>query len=76
MADKIKIYIGPSVPGLKKYTLLAGPFSDLVQNIIKKEPPVGGLIVPVSELAQARIDIERPGTPLNLFKNQLLNRSK
>lgn len=75
MADKIKIYIGPSVPGLKKYTLLAGP-TDLVQNIIKKEPPVGGLIVPVSELAQARIDIERPGTPLNLFKKQLLNRSK
>lgn len=69
------IYIGPTLPGLPRFTLFSdGRYPPFIEEMIKKEPAIAGLIVPVSELAESRADLEKTGTPLYKFFNVLLSR--
>ena len=70
--DKTRIYIGPRLPGLNRFTVFqGGTLPPLVNEIIEKRPAVAGLIVYVDDLAQARVGLAKTGHPLNLFFNQV-----
>ena len=66
---KAKIYVGPRLPGLNRFSVFEG---GSIQTMIEKRPAIAGLIVYVDELAQARLDIQKTGHPLNVFYKKIL----
>lgn len=59
------VYCGPTLPpeyGLTKYQIFIGGFPAHVQQALGKFPEIKSLFVPVRELAQTRLNLERPGS--------------
>ena len=59
------VYCGPTLPpeyGLSKYQVFIGGFPVHVQQAIEKFPDIKSLFVDVPELAQTRLNLERPGS--------------
>lgn len=66
------VYIGPSLPGLVRHTVfVGGVLPTHVSEMVAKNQRIGGLIVPLSELQQARKDIKKKGHILNHFLTHL-----
>lgn len=66
------IYIGPSIRGLNSYSVFEKEkFSFPVSELIKKYPNITGLMVPISELQEARKNLSKKGHILNYHLTQL-----
>ncbi len=60
-------YIGPDIPDVKQYTVFNnGLPAALVQRIADK-PFFNSLIVPVTKLAQANVELAKEGSALNVL---------
>lgn len=70
---KAKIYVGPRLQGLNRFSVFeGGAIPPHIKTMIEKRPAIAGLIVYVDELAQARLDIQKTGHPLNVFYKKIL----
>ena len=70
----IRVYIGPSIPGLKSYTVFSGALPVPVAEMAAKNENVAGLIVPVEKLQESRRNIRKHGHVLNVYLNKLLRK--
>lgn len=69
------VYIGKSLPGLSQYTVFnGGVLPEYVQQMIAKNEAISGLIVPVTELQEARKNINIKGHILNYYAQKLNNK--
>lgn len=65
------IYIGKSIPGLPQYTVFKnGVLPAYIAEIAANDEAVKGLIVPVSELQEARKNARIKGHILNTYINK------
>ena len=59
------IYIGPSIDHLiQTGAAFAGGYPPKVEAALKKEPFLYDLMIPVSQLAEARKELSKPGSGL------------
>lgn len=71
------IYIGRTIPGLTRYTVFTeGRFPPHVEQIIKQNERIRGLIVPVKGLQTARRDIQTKGHILNFHATHLMDKER
>lgn len=64
------VYVGPTLPNgiLARFTVFkGGEFLPHIKELIDRHSSVRGLIVPISQLAQAKKDVETQGHILNLY---------
>ena len=71
------VYIGPDIPDVKQYTVFNnGLPATLVQRIADR-PFLNSLIVPVTKLAQANVELAKEGSALNvLYKKACVERGE
>jgi hypothetical protein len=69
------VYCGPNVPkgNLLSMAVFKGGLPGNVSRLIVKIPEIGGLIVPVSKLAETRKKIETQGTEENRLNQMVLS---
>lgn len=66
------VYIGKSLPGLPQYTTFKGGLlPEHIRQMAEKNENIAGLIVPVSELQEARKNIKIKGHILNVYAQKL-----
>ena len=54
------VYLGPSFYGIiQKGTVMTGSYSSKMENLLEAHPFLTGLIVPTSELAEKRKELNR-----------------
>lgn len=56
------IYLGPSVPGLSKYTVIESEQANHIKQYVKDCPEIGKLIVPVLKMAEKEGRLKTKGT--------------
>ncbi|MCI9471524.1 MAG: hypothetical protein HFH56_09995 [Lachnospiraceae bacterium] len=61
------IYIGPSFPGAKRYTVYTGGLPEALEEKIEAAPIFRGLVVPVERLAGANVELSRSGSGLSIL---------
>ncbi|MGN0885801.1 MAG: hypothetical protein ACI4RT_02260 [Candidatus Spyradenecus sp.] len=62
------VYIGKSIPGLPRYTTFkGGELPPHIKALVAQDATLAGLIVPVTELQEARKNILKPGNILNVY---------
>lgn len=69
------VYVGPTLPNglLARFTVFSGgEFVPHVKELADKSPALRGLIVPVSQLNQARKDVTTQGHILHLHAKNVL----
>lgn len=65
------VYIGKSLMGLPKYTVFkGGAMPDYVAKMVAEDPAIKGLIVPVTDLQEARKNMHVKGHILNYYMNK------
>ncbi len=69
--QRSKVYIGPTYPGLKRYTIFAGDLPEHVAQMVKEKPSLAAMFVPADELAEAKKNVTRTGHILNFHLKQL-----
>lgn len=67
-----RVYVGPTIPSLKRYTVFIGDLPPYVQELINKYSALKGLFVPIHKIAEARREIVRKGSILNYFLIQFI----
>lgn len=66
------VYVGRSILGLPQYTVFqGGVLPDHVKHLAEQYEGLERLIVPVSKLQSARADVQKKGTALHLFYNNM-----
>lgn len=66
------VYVGRSILGLPQYTVFAGGVIPAhVKHLAEQYEGLTRLIVPVSKLQSARADVQKKGTTLHLFFNNM-----
>lgn len=66
------VYVGRSILGLPQYTVFSGGvLPDHVKHLAEQYEGLTRLIVPVSKLQSARADVQKKGTALHLFYNNM-----
>lgn len=68
-----KIYVGPNIPGLPKYTVVEAIEVPHVQNIIKECAAVEKLFVPIIEMAETESRAMIKGTLENRFFKKIID---
>ncbi len=69
------IYIGRTFPGLTRYTVFTeGRLPPHVEQMIKQNERIRGLIVPVKGLQTARRDVKTNGHILNYLATHLVDK--
>jgi hypothetical protein len=68
----IRVYIGPSIPGLKSYTVFSGALPKPIAELAAMNDNVAGLIIPVERLQESRRDMRKRGHVLNVYFHKLL----
>lgn len=68
----IRVYIGPSIPGLKSYTVFSGALPKLIAEMAAMNDNIAGLIIPVERLQESRRDMRKRGNVLNVYFHKLL----
>ena len=67
-----RVYVGPPIPGiLPRFAVFSGGLPPRIGELAQASQALRGLIVPAERLAQARIDIEKKGTLLNLYAERV-----
>ena len=67
-----RVYVGQSLPGLPRMTVFRGDgYPPHVAELIKNNEAVKGLIVPVSQLAEAVRDVKTKGNLLHTYALKL-----
>ena len=67
-----RVYVGQSLPGLPRMTVFRGDgYPPHVAELIEKNEAVKGLIVPVSQLAEAVRDVKTKGNILHTYALKL-----
>ena len=67
-----RVYVGQSMPGLPRMTVSSGDgYPPHVAELIKSNEAVKGLIVPVSQLAEAVRDVKTKGNLLHTYALKL-----
>lgn len=65
------VYIGKTAKGIAQYTVFPnGVIPENIARLIDGDETIKNLIVPVSQLQQARHDVKVKGTILNLYYNK------
>jgi len=72
------VYIGPSVPNgsLIRNSIFSGELEKIeshLSSVLAQFPKVKNLIVPISQLAAASIEIEQSGNALNRYYKELIS---
>lgn len=70
----IRVYIGPTIPGLKSYTVFSGALPRTVAEMVAKDNNVAGLVVPVEQLQESRQNMRKRGHVLNIYLRKLLKK--
>ena len=73
------VYVGPTLPNglLGRFTVFgSSECLPHVRELMDKSPALRGLIVPISQLNQARKDVETQGNLLNLYAKDVLKEIK
>ena len=69
------VYIGRPLVGLPRYTVFkGGVLPPYIEAMAAKDETIKGLIVPVSELQEARNNIKVKGHILNYFANKQITK--
>lgn len=68
----IRVYIGPSIPGLKSYTVFSGALPKPIAEMAAMNDNIAGLIVPVEKLQESRRDMRKRWHVLNVYFHKLL----
>ena len=76
-APEALVYIGRTIPGLSRYTVFeAGRLSAHVEQMVKENDRIRGLIVPVRELQAARKNMQTKGHILNFYATHLMDKER
>ena len=67
----IRVYIGPSIPGLKSYTVFSGALPKPIAEMAAMNDNIAGLIIPVEKLQESRLDMRKRGHVLNVYFHKL-----
>lgn len=67
----IRIYIGPSIPGLKRYTVFSDALPKPIAELAAMNDNVAGLIIPIEKLQESRRDTRKRGHVLNVYFHKL-----
>lgn len=71
------IYIGPAFLGLNSYSVFwKGNYPAPVTELLKKYPHISGLMVPISELQEARKNLTKKGHILNFHLTHLKDKQE
>lgn len=71
------IYVGPSIRGLNSYSVFEkARYPSPVADLILKHPHISGLIVPISELQEARKNLTKKGHILNFHLTHLKDKQE
>lgn len=74
-APETLVYIGRTIPGLSRHTVFqAGQMPAHVEQMVKENERIRGLIVPVKELQTARKNMQTKGHVLNFYATHLLDK--
>lgn len=65
------VYIGPSIPGLKSYTVFSGALPKPIAEMAAMNDNIAGLIIPVEKLQESRRDMRKRGHVLNVYFHKL-----
>lgn len=57
-----KIYVGPNLLGLSKYTVLEDKITPHIESFVKECPEIGKLIVPIEKMAETEARVKEKGT--------------
>lgn len=57
-----KIYVGPNLLGLPKYTVIETEFTEHIKKVIKECPDIGKLFVPIPDMAETEKRLKEKGT--------------
>lgn len=69
------VYIGKSLPGLPQYKLFkGGVLPEHIRQMTEENENIIGLIVPITELQEARKNIKIKGHILNYYAEKLNNK--
>lgn len=75
IVKKTTIYIGTSLKGLPQYTMFKyGELPTYIKQMTEQNEAILGLIVPLDNLQEARINVKKKGHVLNHYLNQLKNK--
>lgn len=62
------VYLGPSFYGIiQKGTVMTGSYSGKMENLLEAHPFLTGLIVPTSELAEKRKELNRKDSEMAML---------
>ncbi len=61
------VYIGPDIPDVKQYTVFNNGLPAILIQKIADKPFFNSLVVPVTKLAQANVDLAKEGSALNVL---------
>lgn len=67
-----KIYVGPNLLGLSKYTVLENQLTPHIESFVKECPEIKKLIVPIGKMAETEARIKEKGTLENRHYNKIL----
>lgn len=56
--DEVQMYIGPSFKGVTSRTIFRNGLTPELQNAVEKTPIINLLIVPISKLAKAQLELK------------------
>lgn len=66
------VYIAKSLLGLPQYTIFkGGVLPPHIEKMCEEKPAIRGLVVPVSQLQEARKNIRKKGHILNYYAQEL-----
>lgn len=67
-----KIYVGPNILGLPRYTVVEEDFTAHIKGFIKKCPEIEKLFVPIAEMTEVENRTKVKGTLENRYFNEIL----
>ena len=67
-----KIYVGPNLLGLSRYTVVESNITPHIENLIKECPEIEKLIVPITKMAETEGRIKEKGTLEHRHYNNVL----
>lgn len=67
VAQETVVYVGPELPGVKRYTVYNNGLPKELKEQMEKQPVLKSLIVPIERLAKVNAELEREGSALHIL---------